>query len=131
MKRDDLLEKLREMQNLPTRDELFRWIQSLPKDKHLGTPEQFKVGDIFMHPIFNHPYVLLKKTNDGYLCTLMTSDGEFAEVLTQCKSRFFSDSFIVKNLFERQNISQDAFMGIYDNNKHLKEVLKQLQTVMS
>jgi hypothetical protein len=31
-------------------------------------PTEFKVGDVLMHPVFKHPYVLLKDKGDFWIC---------------------------------------------------------------
>lgn len=107
-------------------NKLITWIGSLPNDSLKAKPISYKVGDLFFHNIFKHPYVLLEKKKDNWICGLLTSNGECDEVLEICKSRFFSDSYITKALFTVSEI-KGAYIGSYDNNRHLKDVLRKLK----
>ena len=54
-------------------------------------PTVYKKGDVLMHPIFNHPYILLEKKEEHWLCCLVTSEETCPEILEACKcivSRF-------------------------------------------
>jgi hypothetical protein len=71
---------------------------SKPGVKELGVPELtqkknvptvYKKGDVLMHPIFQHPYILLEKKREIWLCGLITSEEDCVEILEPCSSRFF------------------------------------------
>lgn len=85
-----------------------------------------KVGDVMMYAVFKHPYVILNKTKEGFICGLLTTEENCPEILEQCKSRFFSESFFTKALFTVTEV-QGSFLNVYENNKHLKEVLLKLR----
>jgi len=108
---------------------LLGWINSLPNTR-MSPPDKIKKGDVFMHPIYKHPYVFLEKKDDRWLCTTLTSNGEFEEVLCKGNSRFFKDSYIVKILFT-VTTPIGSFMGVFDNNTQLNKVTKQLKEIMS
>jgi len=106
-----------------TKEKLISWVGSL----QIGTrkPDHFKKGDVFMHPIFRHPYILLRKYNNEWLCTLITSDTECSEILEPCESRFYSNNFITKILF---TVAEPigTFHNVYDNKSQVKSILKKL-----
>ena len=106
---------------------LNSWVNALPTESL--TPNTIKIGDVYMHPIFKHPYVYISKTGSKNLCALLTSNGDFEETLCNCESRFFNDSYFVKVLFTLEK-PIGRFMGVYDNNKHLKEVTIALKSII-
>ena len=125
MNRDELFAKVQSTQTLD-KDKLLGWINSMPKTGGKVVPSSYKVGDVFMHPIFQHPYILLENKNKLWMCVLLTSDSEFREILEPCESRFFDTSFICKSLFTTKE-PIGSFMGVYENLQHLKKIHKGLK----
>lgn len=107
---------------------LLLWIQQLPVASGERDPKENKAGDVYMHTVFKHPYILLEHTGETWLCTLMTSNGEFKEVLEKCNSRFFTDSYITQTLFTMEE-PIGRWLNVYDNDKHLKKILKKLRKI--
>jgi hypothetical protein len=89
-------------------------------------PTVYKKGDVLMHPIFNHPYILLEKKEEHWLCCLVTSEETCPEILEACKSRFFADNFITRVLFTTVD-PIGRFMYPYENPRQLNSVLKKLK----
>ena len=127
MARDALIEKIKK-ENLHNKKLLLSWVQCLPKIEVKCKPSKCKVGDVYMHPTFNHPYVLLYKKDDVWVCGLLTSDGDFEQVLEKCRSRFFEESFFTKVLFT-VSTPIGGFKGVYDNTRHLKKVYEKLTNI--
>ena len=111
-----------------TKEQLLTWVNCLPNIGKIK-PNDVKVGDVYMHPIFRHPYIVLKKVKGYYVCTLMTSDGDFEQVLEECDSRFYSGKFITKVLFTVTS-PIGSFMSTYCNNKQLKKVYTELKSIL-
>lgn len=114
-----------------TKEQLIGWIKTLSPEygpTYTRKPALTKIGDVFMHPIFKHPYVILEKKNNVWLCGLLTSDSEYEQILEQCDSRFYSESFFTKTLF---TISEPigVFINVYDNPKHIKSVIAKLKEI--
>jgi hypothetical protein len=128
MDKSILLQKLAEKKY--THDQLVSWVNSLPGTSKRAKPIEFKVGDVCMHPVFAHPYVLLEKTDTGWICALITSEEKCTEILEVCKSRFFSDNYITKVLFTSAD-PQGAFIAPFDNNTQLKSVHKKLKKILT
>lgn len=133
MTKDVLLQKINDSRYQYDKTQLNSWVRALPSRAKIS-PSVIKAGDVFMHPMFMHPmfmhpYVFLKKVDDYWICTLLTSNGEFEEVLCQCNSRFFGDSYITKILFTTTEVI-GGFMCVYDNKTQLDRVLKDLQKIL-
>lgn len=126
MDKNILLKKVKEKKY--THDQLVSWIQSLPAPSEKRKPKFNKVGDIYMHPIFQHPYVLLEKREEIWLCGLITSESKCPEILEVCRSRFI-EGFITKTLFTASEI-QGSFINNYDNTRHLKKIYKKLKELL-
>jgi len=121
------------------REELITILQNITKagPKPVDTPQVtpkkniptvWKKGDVLMHPIFQHPYILLEKKSDYWLCALITSEPTCPEILEPCRSRFFADSFITRTLFTTvQPIGR--FMYPYENVRQLNLVSKKLKSI--
>ena len=58
-----LLKKINHSGYVYDKGELNSWVNSLPSRAAIK-PKIVKSGDVFMHPIFRHPYILLKKKGD-------------------------------------------------------------------
>jgi hypothetical protein len=108
--------------------QLESWVGCLPGSSSNRKPKFHKVGDVFMHIVFNHPYVLLEKRDGFWVCGLMTSESKCPEILEECRSRFF-EGYITKTLFTASEI-QGSFINNYDNTRHLKKVLIKLRTLL-
>lgn len=124
MDKATLLEKVKKGDY--TKEKLEAWITCLPGSLSTRKPRVNKVGDVYMHPIFTHPYVLLKFKKGVWICGLMTSESTCPEILVECNSRFFENSYITKTLFTASDIL-GTFINVYDNPKQLKEVLTDLK----
>jgi len=99
-------------------------------NKSITYPTKRKKGDVFMNLAFKHPMVLLEYVGDGnWLAAMMTSKEECINNLCQGSSRFFGESFITKSLIMTSEEEKFPFMGVYDNNRHLGIVLKQLKNI--
>lgn len=124
MDKKQLLEKIKK--GGYSKEQLVSWIGCLSLSEN-RKPSKVKVGDVFMSPIFQHPYILLEKQGGSWLCGLMTSNEDFPDNLCECQSRFFEGKYITKTLFVATEL-KGGWVNTYDNNKHLKEVLKQLKS---
>ena len=107
---------------------LRKWIKALPGSNGSHEPAESRVGDVYMHPVFKHPYLLLKHTDEGWLCTLMTSNGDFKEVLEKCQSRFFEHSYITKVMFTITD-PDGVWCNVYDNVDHVTSIHKKLRKI--
>jgi hypothetical protein len=128
MDKDILLLKLKDKNY--THEQLMAWVISMPSSGEKRKPTIYKVGDVLMHPVFKHPYILLSKRKDFWVCGLFTSEESFPDILEPCESRFFTNSFIVKSLFTTTEV-HGMFMNPYCNDKHLKSVLIKLKTLLT
>lgn len=127
MDKEQLLTKIRDKKY--THEQLTGWIGALPSNLGNRKPIEYKAGDVLMHSVFKHPYILLKKRKDDWLCGLLTSEETCPEVLEICQSRFFPHSYLTKVLFTTTDI-QGGFLNTYGNSKHLNEVLKKLKEIL-
>ena len=129
MNREELLDKVNDTQVLD-KQKLIAWIKCLPNTGMKVTPSSVLVGDVYMHPIFQHPYVLLKKDKDHWICAMITSEANCVEILEPCQSRFYSHGFFTKILFTvKEPIG--SFMSVYENKTHLKRVHDSLKEMLS
>lgn len=126
MDKAQLLEKVKKGNY--TQDQIVAWIGCLPGTSSIRRPAFSKVGDVHMHPVFKHPYVLLERRDDIWVCGLMTSESKCPEILERCRSRFF-EGYITKTLFTASEI-QGSFINNYDNTRHLKKVLTKLREIL-
>lgn len=127
MDKDLLLQKLKEKKY--NHEQLIGWVTAMPASIEKRRPSEYKAGDVFMHPVFKHPYILLKKRKEDWICGLFTSEESFPDILEPCQSRFFKDSYFVKSLFTAVE-PQGGFMNVYGNDKHLREVLIKLKDIL-
>lgn len=111
-----------------TKEKLISWLEVLPKATL--KPSRFNVGDVFMHPVFRHPYILLKKIdNESYVCGLLTSEKTCSNILEAARSRY-SYGYFTKTLFVENSTRGHSYIGVYGNPKHLKKVLEKLKSIM-
>jgi hypothetical protein len=89
-------------------------------------PIVYKKGDVLMHPIFQHPYILLEKKNKNWICCMLTTESECKEILSPCESRFFKNSFFTKMLLTMSE-PIGKYMFPYENPKQLKDITKSLK----
>jgi len=129
MDKIQLLDKVKNMQTLD-REKILSWVQCLPSNSIKTKPTSYKIGDVLMHPVFQHPYVLLEHKKDKWICGLLTSEPTCTEILEPAKSRFFEHNFFTKVIFTAEE-PVGAMMGVYENPKHLKHILKELKTIFS
>lgn len=113
-----------------SQEQLLGWVGALPGSTASRKPVKLKRGDVFMHPVFAHPYIFLEKKNGFWLCGLITSEPTCTEILEPCKSRFFSENYITR-VFFTQTTAVGSFVNTYDNSKHLKEVTVKLKAIIS
>jgi hypothetical protein len=112
-----------------SQQQLLTWVQCLPGTSANRKPKFSKVGDIYIHPIFQHPYILLDKKDGFWICGLITSESKCPEILEECRSRFI-DGYITKTLFTASEII-GSFINNYDNTRHLKKVLVKLRQTLN
>jgi hypothetical protein len=111
-------------------DKLIGWINAMSPNTYPKSPIHNKVGDIYMHPIFLHPCVLLEKQKDGsWICGLLTTEPTCPEIFCNADSRFVGESYFTTALFSVQE-PNGRFFAVYDNDKHLKKVLKNLRKLL-
>jgi hypothetical protein len=127
MDKDILLQKLKEKKY--THEQLIGWVTAMPTSTAKRKPTEYRVGDVLMHNVFAHPYILLKKRKEDWLCGLFTTEESFPDILEPCQSRFFKDSHFVKSIFTAVE-PQGMFMNTYGNDKHLREVLIKLKNIL-
>lgn len=96
-----------------------------PKKKKI--PTKFKKGDVLMHPIFRHPYVLLACKNGMWICGLLTSEPKCANILEKAESRFFGEEYFTKVMFTETKTPPGTYMYPFDNPKQIKSILKKLK----
>jgi hypothetical protein len=132
MDKSQLIEKVKLMSHLPQpdRDKILGWANALPNTSSKVTPNEFKVGDVFMHPVFVHPYILLEKHKEHWVCGMLTSEADCAEILEPCQSRFFNNNFFTKILFTVKE-PVGSFMSIYENKSHMLKVYKTLKQIFN
>lgn len=127
MTREEIIERINKGDY--TQQRLLGWLKTLPADNNKRKPIEYKTGDVLMHSFFKHPYVLLKKRKNDWLCGLLTSESGCPEILEICQSRFFSESYFTRTLFTTTEV-QGSFINIYGNSKHLAEVLRKVKETL-
>jgi hypothetical protein len=91
-----------------------------------NVPSVYKKGDVLMHPIFQHPYILLEKKPEYWICCLITSEANCPEILEVCKSRFFIGNYITRTLFTTTE-PIGRFMYPYEHPRQLNVVINKLK----
>ena len=132
MDKQQLTDKIKAMAHLPQsdRDKILGWIGALPTTSSKVMPNEHKVGDVLMHTIFHHPYILFEKQKDHWVCGLLTSEADCAEILEPCESRFYVNNFFTKVLFTvKEPIG--PFMSPYENKPHMNKVYKSLKQMFA
>ncbi len=127
MDKETLLKKIKEGKY--SQEQLIGWVTAMPTTTSKRKPVEYKVGDVLMHNVFAHPYILLKKRKEDWICGLFTTEESFPDILEPCQSRFFKDSYFVKSLFTAVE-PQGMFLNVYDNNRHLREVIIKLKEIL-
>lgn len=128
MTRDFIIDKVEKGE--PTKDKLLGWLRAMPSNSAKVRPTEYRIGDVFMHNIFHHPYVLLEKRGDMWICGLLTSEETCTEILCETKSRFFVGNFFTRALFS-VNVPTGTFYGVYDNKRHLSTILRKLKKILT
>jgi len=103
-------------------------IESLTGVRYKKVPTKYKKGDVLMHPIFRHPYVLLEYKKNIWICGLLTSEQNCTEILEKANSRFFENEFFTKVLFT-QIEPVGSYMYPFDNPKQVNSVLLKLKEI--
>lgn len=129
MDKQQLIDKVKAL-NTIDKTQLLGWLNALPNTSNKPPkPNTNKVGDVYMHSIFNHPYVLLEQKDGEWICGLLTSEPTCKDILEPCQSRFFNNNFFTKVIFTVNEIS-GSFLGVYENPKHLKKITTELRKVL-
>jgi hypothetical protein len=141
-----IIERVKEIKSIEkSKDELAKMIEELfdseeveqlktpiiepaPGVKYKKIPTKYKKGDVLMHPIFRHPYVLLEYKNNKWICCLLTSEPNCSEILEKSKSRFFENEFFTRVLFT-ENEPVGSYMYPFDNTKQVNSILLKLKEI--
>ena len=130
MNKKDVLLKIK---NLPKeqfpKQKIIGWVNSMEGSVANNKPTKFKKGDVLMHPIFKHPYILAEFKKTYWVCMLLTSNGDCTEVIEPCNSRFFENSFITKTLFTVEE-PIGGFCNVYQNDKQITLTLKKIKEIL-
>lgn len=129
MDKHQLLEKVNTIdKNNFDKTKLVAWVSCLEGAVKKIKPKTYKKGDVLMHQVFAHPYILLHKKSDEWVCGLLTSESTCTEIIEPCESRFFSDSYFTKVIFTaKEPLGQ--FMGVFENVKQCNSVFKKLKNI--
>ena len=129
MTKEELLKKLDGAYNSV---QLRGWVGALPSESDYMKPKpiKLKVGDVFMHVVFKHPIVLVKKTKGKWVCLLLTTDSNCPVIVEQCISRFFHNSYLTSNVIIMNELMTKYYMGVYDNTPHLKKVFNKIKMII-
>ena len=126
MDKSELIKKLEDLGSAPlVKEKVLGWVRCLPGTSSNRNPTKFKRGDVCMHTIFNHPYVLLKEIEGGWICVLLTSEEKCSEILEKSSSRFFSEAYFTKCVLTVACPSK--FMNSFENPRQINSVEKKLK----
>lgn len=125
MTKEHLLQLL-DQKGAPDLTKIRTWVNQLPNTHTKIQPIAPKPGDIFMHPTLVHPYVLLEQHNNYWICGLLTSNNECAEILEPCRSRFYPNSYWTTTLLT-YTYPHGKFLSTYENPNHLRSILNKLR----
>lgn len=121
-----LLKKLKE--GNPDKKKIIAWVENLPETVGRIKPTFPIRGDVYMHPIFKHPYVLLKHVGGQWKCGLLTTESKCNEILEPAQSRLFKDNYFTKTLFTQEDI-QGGYISNYEHHAHLTQVYRKLKKI--
>ncbi len=127
MEKLEVITKIKQTNN-PSKEQILGWVNSMPGSSISRKPAKNRVGDVYMHPVFLHPYILLERTKTHWICGLITSESSCPEILEPTQSRFFEGQYITKTLFTATKIV-GTWVNIYGNPKHLKAVRLKLKII--
>lgn len=128
MDKSQIIDKIKE--GKCTHEQIISWIKVLPGSMASRKPIINKKGDVYMHPIFKHPYVLLEKKRGYWICGLLTTETECPEIIEPCESRFFAASYFTRVLFTAVQPS-GAFINCFDNIKQLRSINSKLKEIFN
>lgn len=127
MTKEELLEKIKQSHNSA---QLRAWIESLPVGHAKIKPIKLKTGDVFFHQAFGHPIVLARRNKGRWIGLMLTTESKCEDIVEQCNSRFFHNSYFTSNIIIVNNLSVQSYMGIYDNTPHLRKVFHKIKTII-
>lgn len=128
MDKSELIKKLEDLGSSPlVKEKVLGWVRCLPGTSANRNPVKYKRGDVCMHVVFNHPYVLLRETEGGWIGVLLTSEEKCSEILEKASSRFFSEAYFTKCVLTVA--SPTKFMNIFGNSRQLNSVEKKLKEI--
>jgi hypothetical protein len=126
MDKSELIKKLEDLGSTPlVKEKVLGWVRCLPGTSSNRNPVKFKRGDVCMHSVFNHPYVLLRETKEGWICVLLTSEEKCPEILEKTTSRFFDEAYFTKCVLTMA--SPTRFMNPFENPKQINSIEKKLK----
>lgn len=129
MEKEEIIKRIKEGEK--NADKILSWVACLPNSTSSRKPTVIRVGDVFMHPIFRHPYVILEKKGSQYICVLLTSNSDCTESIEKCKSRFFSESYFTKVIFTVENPAGHSFMNVFEFRSQIKSIHTKLKQIFS
>jgi hypothetical protein len=127
MEKEEIIKRIKEGEK--NIDKILSWVTCLPNSTSSRKPTVIKVGDVFMHPIFRHPYVILQKKETEFICVLLTTNANCTEAIEKCKSRFFSESYFTKVIFTVGNPGEHSFMNVFESKGQLKSIHTRLKQI--
>lgn len=113
-----------------TTEQLLGWVKCLPGNSLAKRPTDYRVGDVLMHPVFQHPYVLLERGRDHWVAGMLTSEEFCEEILAEAESRFFSGNHFTRIIFTVKE-PVGTFLNVFDNPKQLRDVLAELRKIFA
>lgn len=128
MDKSDIIEKIKNKDY--TEEKLIAWIQCIPGSSATRKPTKTKIGDVFVHPVFRHPYVVIGKKKKDYICVLMTTESSFEGIIEPCNSRFFPGNYFTSTVFKTSEIA-GAWANTFDNPKQLTKIREIIKEIFS
>lgn len=123
--KEELKRVLNDIQNRVTENKVTDALVGGPKKKKI--PTKFKKGDVLMHPVFKHPYVLLASKKGEWICGLLTSEPKCPNILEKAESRFFAEEYFTRVMFIETKTPPGTYMYPFDNPKQIKSILEKLK----
>jgi hypothetical protein len=127
MEKEEIIKRIKDGEK--NIDKILSWVTCLPNSTSSRKPTVIKVGDVFMHPIFRHPYVILQKKETEFICVLLTTNANCTEAIEKCKSRFFSESYFTKVIFTVGNPGEHSFMNVFESKSQIKSIHTRLKQI--